>query len=175
MKTPLLLLITLFPALCIGSPPAPEFGHRLGKRSLVGLQAPTIGNTLETRARHFLTSRDDLALDTNTLVLKRTTHFGKERVLHFEQTVLGLPVEHRMVAVQLDGQGRVRSVHSDYMPVSIDAVRPDIGEAAARVAAAAHLDEAPTLQVKKVVLAMGPTLSAVAYRVTVARVPMVQH
>ncbi len=120
-------------------------------------------------------SNPSLSLDADQLMLVNTTRFGDERVLQFQQVVHGIPVEDRIVSVTLDADDRVTAVHSDITTeVNVPAVRPDIGEHAAREAASAHLDWAPTLKTRKVVLAMGH-LAEVCWRVTVARVPMVQH
>lgn len=149
--------------------------RRIGPRALVGLSAPTKGATVTERALDWLQRRPDLALDTAILMPVRVTRFGAERVIHFEQVVRGLRVEERSVSVQLAADGSVKAFHSDYMPVTVAAERPDIGEAAAREVASARLDGALTGTVEKVILAARPDLSEVAYRVAVARIPLVQH
>jgi len=141
----------------------------------MGLSAPTQGDTPTLRATNFLKTRPDLAIDVATLIPVKVTRFGAERVVHFQQTAQGLPVEDRVVAVHLDKVGNVRSVQSDYVPISLKKGQADIGESAARVAAAARMSGAPTGKVLKVVLAPSPNLSAVAYRVAVAKIPLVQH
>ncbi len=163
----LLLFLIIVPFAASAQPPA--------KRALIGISAPAEGATAELKARNFLTSRKDLAIDVAALVPIKVTHFGAERVIHFQQMARGYPVEDRVVAVQLDKHGRIRSVQSDYVPVTLPKSGPDIGEAAARTAASAKLGHAPTGEVRKVVLAPSPNVAELAYRVAVARIPLVQH
>lgn len=146
-------------------------------RALLGLAVPTDGASPEARARNFLLAHGDLlgGVTPDSVRLSSVTRLGAERVVHFQQLASAIPVEDRAIAVQMDGQHRVRAVHSDFVPDCAPTLGPEISLADAAAAASARYDGAPTGAVTRLVLAPAPGHAIVAFRVAVARLPLIQH
>lgn len=190
-----LLLLVSIPTVALASPPdlraegpvRAEAAHRFGAKATVlwdaarsapsailGLRAAVPGATPEARARGFLVANGALLgglVDADLGPAKVTAAGDDVVVVHFQQLAQGLPVEHRNLAVRLRG-AEVRAVHTDFLPVAL-APQPDIGAAAAVAAVKARYGAVPTGAPVKVVLAPAPGVARVAWRVPVARIPLI--
>ena len=146
-------------------------------RALLRIDAATPAGTSEARARSFLAAHGDLlgGLRSEDLALRAVTSHRRRTVVRLQQLVAGIPVEGRGLTVSLSPTGRVRSVLSDFLPIVLPAGAPDVGPEAARAAVRERFGDAPVGSATKVVLALAPGSGRVAYRVPVARVPLVLH
>ncbi len=192
MRTWLLLFLTLSPSLAVSTPPTwkpAALEARFGSvevrvdsavgvpRALFGLNVATTGATPEARALDFVSRHGDVigGIKTTALEFEKVTRFKDERIVTFQLLVAGLPVDGRFLKVQLAADGRVETVYSDFIPLQLVPEKKDVGPETARAIAARRLQAAGTGSVRKVVLAPAPTTAAVAYRVGVARIPMLTH
>lgn len=182
----LILLLLLLPLALAAAPPpthAPSLpplvtiGTSAAPQALFNLDVPTEGATDEARARHFLTANKHLvgAIAVDELTVAAVTRTHRKRVVAFQLTAGGLPIEHRTLAVSMDLDGRVKRVMSDWTPVSLPLQQGDIGADEAAAIASDHFDGAPTGWTVKMVLAASSQHAVVVYRVVVARILFAEH
>jgi len=146
-------------------------------RSLRRLAVPTEGIDAPARALHFVTAHRDLLARDLPAVFEPTRAERSPtggQVVQLRPRVDGLLVEHAVVAVELDAEGRVRSLRADPLPLGLGPATGDIGAEAARAAATERLGMVAG-GATPVIFTLGPDLARRAYRVPLVAIPMVAH
>jgi Zn-dependent metalloprotease len=116
-----------------------------------GLRVPCQGKTNVDRARNFLTRYAALFADARSELVLLDTQTTRERtVIRFQQTLGKIPVDGAIVSVALDSEGRVRSVGSEALPVSLPSLRAKLsGRQAARRALEVSLPSATPREIER--------------------------
>ena len=142
-------------------------------RALRRLDAPAPGSEPTAAARAFLSQHGDLlgGLRGEDLGAPAVRRQRDRTVVHFQQMAAGLPVDGRFVAVTLTTSGRIRAVHSDFVPVRLTPLAADVGAEGARAAVAAAFPGRRAGRATRVVAATAPGVAAIAYRVTTLELP----
>ena len=140
--------------------------------AVMGLDLKLPGKTATARAQRFLTVHGALlGIDAKQLGVGRVSAFHGRPVVRFQQTMGGVPVEGRYVALSFDKAQRLLRVSSDWMPLGASDVGSMLDEAAIRAAVATRYPGSPQGIATRVIVANAPRLARTSWRVPVALVP----
>lgn len=169
------------------APPAEPFGAGAkvvreplsgAVRGVFGLKVATEGEDLGRRALGFVEARRRaLGLGEAALIVKGEEALpnGRGHVVRLGQTVLGVPVEGRSLAVRMDGEGNVRGVNSDLVPFSIARPERALDAEAAMAVVRERYEVTHVGRPSEVVLVSAPHVARLAWKVPVAVIPLMAH